>query len=98
MMPFCKRKLWILVVTDYRLNLCRVRCRLFSLAVVSFMVPFCKRKLCFFAEDKYVLNIYNYACENCSTHEICLYDFLLSIKVLLLLLPTSNVSGFLVKY
>ena len=46
--PLSKPVHCILVVSDYRVNLCtRVRCRKFSLAVVSFMVPFCKRKSCF---------------------------------------------------
>ena len=55
------------------------------------MVPFCKRKSCFLQKTIVFLNIYYYACEKCSTHEICLYDSLLSIKVLLLLLVSSTV-------
>ena len=50
----------ILVVTDYGVNLCRstgVRCRLFSLAVVSFTVPFCKRKSYFLQRTNMFLNI-----------------------------------------
>ena len=41
------------------------------------------------AEDKYVFLISYLACKICLTHEICLYDSLLSIKVLLLLSEIS---------